>query len=681
MPWQQQLALENEQLKLALKEAQEQLKAVNEIRNYIINNIPHYIFFKDTHSIYRWCNQLFADSVHIASPEALIGKSDYDMPWSKAESDTYIIDDKKLMHSRKPKLHYEETQRQLDGSHKIMLVSKVPVIDDKNEVMGLLCIYTDITARKQAELALKEAKEKAEMASVAKSEFIRNMSHDLRTPLTGIIGMADIINREPEEKITRSGAQDIHQAALALLNLLNEIIETAQLESGEMTHKKSCFALKNTIDALIAIFRPAIKHKNLKLEAYYDDNIPEVLFGQELLFHRIILNLLGNAVKFTEFGAISLEVSLLQKRADKVSLKIVVKDTGLGIPEDKQDVIFDKFSRLTPSYENHYKGSGLGLYMVKQFIEKLGGDIKVNSLPGKGAQFTCTVQFKLPTAAQLKKYQPHPLESRVVSLNSNAQNAKAHILLVEDNELVQKTTIFNLQSWGYGTVDLAANGKSALDKVAEKKYDLILLDLGLPDLDGKAVAEKIRKNTQLLNQYTPIIALTAHADEATKKECLAVEVNKVLSKPLLENDAIEIANEIFGRKPTKAGKKEEKKQLSKALPDQIVDWVLWRQRCGGHEDLVKQAFEITMRMLQGFKSDSIAALKANDYDELDNVVHKCYGGLKYCSLPKLEESTYALQQAIRSKQYDQVKSLHEKFIQQIDEVLELEYHSPLSHSI
>ncbi len=535
-----------------------------------------------------------------------------------------------------------------------------PIYDQHGKHIGFAGIAQDITENKRQEEMVLKAKEAAEIASAAKTDFIRNMSHDLRTPLTGIIGMAEIINREPEASMTKTGAQDIHQAGVALLNLLNEILETTRLESGEILQKKTCFALKNTIDALISIFRPAIKHKGLKLEAYYDDNIPKVLYGAEILLHRIILNLLGNAVKFTDRGAISIEVSLLQKRVDKVSLKIVVKDTGLGIPKDKQQMIFDKFSRLTPSYGNHYKGSGLGLYMVKQFIEKLGGDIKVNSESGRGAQFVCTVQFKIPTAVQLAKYHAQGEEKTNRSIiqeykfnridNRPVEVTKgARVLLVEDNELVQKTTAFNLHSWGYGQVDIAGTGQDAIDKMFAQKYDLIYLDLGLPDISGQEVAKQVRKKPQSLNQDTLMVALTAHADKAIEEECKAVGINRVLLKPLLE------------------------KYVKVVAQNKLVDWDLWKQRCGGHQDLMQQAFEITMRMLPEFKTKSTTAMQEKNYAELDNVVHKCYGGLKYCGLPLLETATRALESAIRTKQYAELDALHKDFIQQIDAAMTLTF--------
>ncbi|MGA2655623.1 MAG: ATP-binding protein, partial [Gammaproteobacteria bacterium] len=409
---------------------------------------------------------------------------------------------------------------------------------------------------------------------------------------------------------------------------------------------------KNTIDALIAIFKPTIKQKGLKLEVYYDDNIPHILFGQELLLHRIILNLFSNAVKFTEHGAISLEVSLLQKKADKISLKLVIKDTGIGIPEDKQEVIFDKFSRLSSSYATAYKGSGLGLYMVKEYIKKLGGDIKVNSTPGRGAQFTCTVQFKMPTPAQLKKFQA--LQAIQLAENTiEPVKTKIDILLVEDNELVQKATIFNLKSWGFDKVDVVATGQQAINNSENKKYDLIFLDLGLPDMNGLEVAQLIRKNLVSPSQQTPIIALTAHADEKIKKECMAAQINKVLLKPMLERDVKKISTELLGH----------------PFAAQIIDFALWQKRCGDNRDLAMETQQLMFKQLPEIKNKTTAALNKVELADFNHMIIECYGELMYCGLPALETQASLLIEAIQENKKQEIKKLHQAFCVEIDKVI------------
>lgn len=623
--------------------------------NILKADMPVTFYWKDKNSVALGCNQMQATIFNLSSPDEYIGKDTYYWcdyyGWDRSICDAIRENDVEVMETGKTLVREEEVI--LNDKKKIFLSYKNPLLSESGETLGMFGFSVDITERKEAEMQLLAAKEKAEEASHAKSEFIRNMSHDIRTPLTGIIGISDQISRSPKANITKDSAHDINQAARALLNLLNEIIETTQLDSGDMIHKKSCFKLKATMDALIAIFNPTIKYKGLKLEIYYDDNIPQLLYGQELLLHRIALNLLGNAVKFTDKGTISLEISLLQKKSDKVSLKLVIKDTGIGIPADKQEIIFDKFSRLTSSYTTAYKGTGLGLYMVKEFIKKLGGDIKVTSALGKGAQFTCTVQFKIPTGAQLKKYQLYQVAQENFKMPFNKENIKIKILLVEDNELVQKATIFNFQSWGYDAIDIATTGESAIKYSLTKKYDLIYLDLGLPDMNGKEVAKGVRSNAASPNQTTPIIALTAHADEKVKQECATVQINKVLLKPLLEEDFRKNIAEFLSH--------------TQSLP--VLDLLLWQKRSGDDELLAKETQQIIFQELPELKSKTSIALQEKDYAAFNALIQECYHELLYCGLPALESATALLVQAIQEKHTDQLQNLHQNFCHEIDRVL------------
>lgn len=546
--------------------------------------------------------------------------------------------------------------------------NSTPIYDRKGIHIGFAGIAQDITDDKKQEEFNIKAKEAAEAASAAKTEFIRNMGHDLRTPLSGIIGMANMINHMPEAVVTQEDAKDIREAGMALLNLLNEIIETAQLESGDIKPEKSCFALKHTIDALTSIFRPAIREKGLTLETYYDDNIPEVLYGQELLLHRIILNLLGNAVKFTAHGAISLEVSLSQKTSDKVSLKIVVKDTGTGIPTDKQEVIFDKFSRLTPSYANNYKGSGLGLYMVKQFIEKLGGDIKVSSTLGNGAQFTCSVQFKIPTNAQLKKYhkpnqddesQPdqamqYEFDKVTKKNKTEKQNQeiltpeigeKLHALLIEDTLLPRKIAEGLLKKAKY-EVEIAETAQEAIEKSKQLKFDLIYMDIGLPDGTGIDVTKKIRENPDNPNVNTYIVALTAHADPEIKRECLAAGMQDVFNKPL-DPKKIAIAETLMNehlfsktKKSVTVATVQAKKTLQEISKLPLLDLKVSMEMMGGNQALAKEMLDLFMEQLPEFQSNITEALNKKDWSMLKHYVHKLHGGICYAGATRLKAITY-----------------------------------------
>lgn len=636
----------------------------NNVFGSIINQLPHYIFWKDKNYVFRGCNQLHAEQFGLKDQSEIIGKTDADFAWLNPYMNKYLADDKEVMQTGKAKLHYEEVIHQRNGEPKVVLISKIPLVDSQGNINGVLGIYTDITERKKFELELKASKEAAETASHAKTEFIRNMSHDLRTPLTGIIGMAEMLSQTPSAKMTYEAAQDIQQAGSSLLNLLNEIIETVQIESGKTIEKKRCFSFNSTLQTLTNIFKPAMKQKGLKLETYFDDNIPDILYGQELLFHRIVLNLLGNAVKFTEKGSISLEASLLQKRSNSISVKLVVQDTGIGIPKDKQTIIFEKFSRLTPSYTNIFKGSGLGLFMVREYIQKLGGEITVNSTEGKGSTFTCTVDFKLPTPKQLAQYQKKiEAEKALIQKISDASEAvksrhtkPLHTLLVEDTLLSQKLAKSLLMNAGY-EVETAETAAEALKKSQLKKFDVIYMDLGLPDGSGIDVTQAVRQDKSNPNTNTLIVALTAHSDEEIKQNSIAVGIQDIIDKPLTSEKINATEMKLLNLLQPN----------DKELP--IFDMVYMTSLMDNNVDLAQESLDIFVETLPQIRKQLAEAYQQQDWAKLKHLVHKLHGDLCYSGALRLKAAVHKLEHAL-IEETNQYESLYENTIAEIDTFLE-----------
>lgn len=363
----------------------------------IINNLPHFIFWKDADSVFQGCNKKFAESVSLESPKDIIGKTDYDMPWSKRQSDLYREDDQRVIDTGIAKLNYEEKQRQLDNTEKVMLVSKVPIYDESKKIIGVLGIYTDITDRKQAEEALRIAKEEAEKANKIKSEFIRNMEHDVRTPFNGIWGLASYLwEHEPEgEKKELLG--DIVQSAKELLDYCNGILDFSRIEHRSLAVIEKKFDIKTFMENIISVETPAAKIKKLALPLECPADIPRYVIGDQYRLQRILINLVSNAIKFTKTGYVKLGVKFIKQLNERtIFLAFIVEDSGIGIPQEKQDFIYEKFTKINPSNEGIYKGIGLGLRIVKQFIEELGGEIQLKSEIGKGSRFVCTIPFKLP---------------------------------------------------------------------------------------------------------------------------------------------------------------------------------------------------------------------------------------------------------------------------------------------
>lgn len=376
------------------KDIRKNLKNKNSYLYNIINNVPHTIFWKNRDSVFLGCNEMFAKLAKLASPEDIVGLTDYDLPWKKSESTAYRADDQAVMNADQPKLNIEESQTLADGKTLVLLTSKVPLHDKQGRVNGVLGVYTDITAQKEMEKNLILAKEKAEVASKAKTEFLYNVRHDIRTPFSGLLGLSTLLEGNEKDPQKKEYLHDIAQSAQELLNYFTEIVEYMELEDSTIPILYKPFNIRKVFNEIITMLQPAIKHQLIKLESRIDEKVPDEIIGDRYRVHRILLNLAGNAVKFTKEGQVTIGVDLVKKEDHKMILKIWVKDTGIGIPEDKYNVIFERFSRLTSSYSGIYKGTGLGLWAVKRIVEELGGQIFVESELDKGSLFSCLIPFE-----------------------------------------------------------------------------------------------------------------------------------------------------------------------------------------------------------------------------------------------------------------------------------------------
>lgn len=363
------------------------------LRN-IIEHIPGYIFWKDVKSVVLGCNESFARMAG-ETTESIIGKTDYELPWKLEEAKRFIQDDRNVIETGIARFNIEEPMRQANGKQSILLTHKVPLRDQDNNIIGVIGICSDITEQKLAEQELKLAKEKAEAANKAKTEFLQNMSHDIRTPFVGILGMAQHLQETEENEHKKTKLGYIIESSGQLLKFLTEIIELVKIEHGShpVVYKK--FSIKDVISGVVGIMQAQIYQKKLKLITKYSKDFPETVCSDQLRIHRILLNLISNAIKFTEAGHIIVDASLVNIDNNIVIIQLIIEDTGIGIPNDKFDYIFENFNKLSSSYNGIYKGYGLGLQIVKQFIDDINGKVKIESEQGKGTKFTCTIPCKI----------------------------------------------------------------------------------------------------------------------------------------------------------------------------------------------------------------------------------------------------------------------------------------------
>ncbi len=524
-------------------------KQEKNIKNSIIDHIPnHYIFWKDKNSVYLGCNAELASAVGLTSSADIIGKTDYDLPTTKEQSDAYRADDQLVMETRKPKLNIEEQQTLLNGEVRVLSTSKTPLLDDQGHVYGVLAIYSDITERKNIELSLEKAKNQAEAANLAKTEFIVNMSHDIRTPLSGIVGISRLLEASAQHPNDKQYARWINQSGEQLLDLLNgvlDVVSAEQIKDSDVSYEH--FDLRQCIHEICQLELPTIKMKGLELQIDVQETLPLYIVSDYTKLHRILLNLLGNAIKFTETGSIHITVEQLTEKNNNAQIKFSVIDTGIGIPLELQDKVFDRFYRASLSAKGVYQGHGIGLHIAQKYVTLLGGDIQLTSALGIGTTFSFTLPFKVgqdghampghergkTSEIDIENPSTYPTTDNSTSEKKPIPIADAlHVLLVEDN-VVALHLIETIVSQAGLKFTSTINGEQALTLAKSRPFDLIITDIGLPGISGYELTYAIRQWERDRNKKPiPIIGLTAHALCETQKEYMQSGFNTMLSKPI-----------------------------------------------------------------------------------------------------------------------------------------------------
>lgn len=382
-------------------------------------------------------------------------------------------------------------------------------------------IFTDIHDRMISELELKKAIEQAEEANRAKSEFLANMSHEIRTPLNGMLGMIDLTMLS---QITSEQHENLSTAKLCanqLLNIINDILDFSKLEAGKLTIQKSNFDMKELVEETIRIHALKAEDKGLELNYKFASSLPQDLYGDPHRLKQILNNLISNAIKFTERGEVLVSIKQDQDSKNKYCLLFSVSDTGMGIGLDERSKLFKSFSQLDGTVTKKHGGTGLGLVISKQLVEMMGGKIWLESEKGKGSAFYFTVPFEESKTAVSKPKQ--------VELETNTEYLK--ILIAEDDSVNQRVLMKLLEKRGY-SVELATNGQEAVAMYIAKKYDVVLMDIQMPELDGIEATKMIRQIESHYNAHTPIIALTAFALEGDRERFLTIGMDDYIAKPI-----------------------------------------------------------------------------------------------------------------------------------------------------
>lgn len=636
------------------KATQEKLEMLDNIIRYA----PDMIYWKDKNSVHLGCNEQFAIAAGFKDRSEVIGKLDSDFPWH-AEAEKYKQDDKSVIQTGNPSLNIEDFMPFSNGKQATVITNKVPLRNRHGDIIGVLGIATDITQQKKVEQELSLAIEAAEAANHAKIEFIANMSHDIRTPLTGVVGMSKILEEAIVDPKHKNYAKWLGESGDQLLKMLNEVLDIVSADNlQEVDKHQETFNISRMVNDIVELEQPSTQLKGLKLLASVDDDLPPVLICDHTKLHRILLNLLGNAIKFTQRGQVKLSVSLQNKLADKVLVRFVVADTGIGIPKDLQDKVFDRFFRITPSYKGVYAGSGVGLHIAQSYAHLLESNINLTSEVGVGTTFFFDVDLEIAdediSVDEGARRQTSDFATGLGLVNAEdvAEDAPL-LLLVEDNNIARLMLESLVSQAGYRFKSVM-DGESAFELAKNNEFDLIISDLGLPGISGVELTQKLR-NLEIEQEKpaVPIIGLTAHADPKIKEGCIGAGMNEAYTKPMspaiLDNIKVNYFSSIKQSIGSRGGKMKDgelgdlgldlpstEKELFELDSFAVLDTNKALGAIGNNMALLRS---ILQSMLENELPSDIQEIKSlhaqNDWPGVERIAHRLKGGLVYCGADRL----------------------------------------------
>jgi PAS domain S-box-containing protein len=512
------------------------------LMNNLMNSMPDKIYFKDRESRFIRINNATANLMAVGTPDDAIGRSDFDY-FTEEHARPAYEDEQTIIRTGLP-IRKEEKETIAGKPDCWVLTTKLPLLDNNGEIIGTFGTSTDITDRKlvleelqemnmQLEKSISQANTlavEAEMANIAKSEFLANMSHEIRTPMNGVIGMTGLLLDTNLDDEQRRYAEIIRSSGETLLTLINDILDFSKIEAGKLELEYLNFDLMGMLDDFAAALAIRAQEKGLEFICGADPNVPAMLKGDPGRLRQVLTNLVGNAVKFTAQGEVAVHVRCISKTENEAMLQFSVCDTGIGIPPDKIDLIFNKFTQADASTTRQFGGTGLGLAISKQLAELMGGSIGVKSEPGKGSEFWFTARLELQPEGSIKKI-PAP-----VNLNG------VRILIVDDNATNREMLFIRMTSWGMRPKDVP-NGPAALDALhaAFKEGDpfkIAVLDMHMPGMDGAMLAQSIKSDPDLSN--TPLVLLTSLGERGEGRTFESIGFAGYLVKPLRHIDLFNV---------------------------------------------------------------------------------------------------------------------------------------------
>jgi len=497
--------------------AKESFKELSDFRNAI--SATSMVVISDYHGVIIYANDNYCQASGFQKSE-LMGQPTHVFDSDFQAKEFYIKMRQTITAGKIWKGEMKEKTK--DGEYYWVDATIVPLLNSKGHPIRYISFKVDISRIKNSEESYLIAKEEAERALEIKAEFLSNMSHEIRTPMNAIIGLTDIVLHEDLSLKVRDNLKLVNQSAANLLVIINDILDFSKIEAGKIDIESIPFSFFYQIDHVFELMDFKAKYKGLDFMIDIDKNIPGFLVGDPTRLNQILLNLIGNSIKFTLKGSVKLAVELIETKADKATIKFSVQDTGVGISKERQAHIFDSFTQADIEVTRRFGGTGLGLTITKKLINLMNSDIYVESTIGEGSDFYFELEFQITDEDQIRDQSQNLEEKSIKGLN---------ILVMEDNLINQKVISQFLDKWGC-EVSLAENGEYGIQKMNNQIFDIILMDLQMPVMDGYQATKEIRKGKAGLEHIRiPIIALTADAFPETKEKVIDCGMNDLVSKP------------------------------------------------------------------------------------------------------------------------------------------------------
>jgi PAS domain S-box-containing protein len=530
----------------------------------------------------------------------------------------------------KRKVYEESVEFQFlckDGTYKYLEFNSIN-LKQKEKIEGFIFDCRDITQRK------KDAEE-LQRAQKAKEQFLANISHEIRTPINGISGMATLLSQHPSESEQATYLSAIRSAADNLKVIINDILDIASIESGKLKFEQIGFNLNDLLQSLASTFNHQVKEKGIEFHVSLESEANQIFVGDPVRLNQILINLVSNAIKFTHTGSIDVRCAVLKHVGKKFQIQFEVTDTGIGIPKDKLETIFESFSQADTSVTRKYGGTGLGLTIVKQLVELQGGRISVHSKVDKGSTFSFVLPYQKGDAKSIN----------VVSYTSgNGTGQKLNglnVLLVEDNDINRLYAGSILKMWGC-KVRFAENGAAAVESVKTFSLDLVLMDIQMPVMDGFEATKVIRALDDPKSKL-PIIALTANATRKDVEQCLAAGMNDCISKPFTPEDLFKAIKRLVEVKKEKGVEKKEDEHPS-------FDLSYLKSVSNNDESFVKEMIETYLETMPGSIEEVRSFSRQRDWENLSRAAHKLKPSITLLGIHQAKELASEIERNAKLKQ-------------------------------